>query len=133
MSDDSGSEAESAVYDTHLSGITTSEIVIHRHDMDICWHESIEICSDRGHESLPFAGTHLSDITIIEREGSDELDIIGDHIPLDHIPTSGIEALTIDELTGTSMKRECLILDRVEDLTSLCSIFEIIHIESLES
>jgi hypothetical protein len=95
--------------------------------------EGIQICWDRRYESLTLPRTHLSDIAIMESETTDQLDIVGDHIPHDLSIISEVELLIIDKLTGATVECKSFEFDLFEDFLHFSSILFIVRIESLES
>ena len=101
--------------------------------MYACWYECIEVCCDSSYESLSLSCTHFCYVFVMETQCADELYIVGDHTPRDHMPITEIELSSIYELTGTSMECKCLMLDRLEDLIDSYPIIWIIYIESLEA
>ena len=60
----------------HPVGVAAGEIVVYGDDVDALSLECIEVDRERGDERLAFAGLHLGDLAAVERDATDQLDVV---------------------------------------------------------
>src|ERR1700761_6402107 len=69
-------------------GVTTGQIVIHRHDMNPFTSECVEIGGKRGHKRLTFTRGHFRDLSLMQYRPTDKLNVIMHHVPGDRTASS---------------------------------------------
>jgi hypothetical protein len=78
--DDADGEPEEVIDRTHPVRVTLREVFVDGDDVHAFTRERIEVGGQRRHQRLAFAGTHLGDAAVVQREAADEL-----HIEVAHL------------------------------------------------
>ena len=79
MDDKTHGEAQEAVDFAHPLAVALGQIVVDGDDVHAFAGESVEVSGEGGHQSLAFAGLHLSDAALMQHDAADELHPIGTH------------------------------------------------------
>ena len=75
VDDDADGETEEAVDFAHPLGVAFGEVVVDGDDVDAAAGEGIEIAGQGGDEGFAFAGLHLGDLSGVEDDATDELNV----------------------------------------------------------
>ncbi len=78
--DDADGEPEEAIDRTHPVRVALREVFVDGDDVYAFTRERIQVGGQRRHQRLAFAGAHLGDAAIVERETADEL-----HVEVAHL------------------------------------------------
>ena len=73
-------QAEKGVQAPHPLGIAARQVVVHRHHVHTLAGECIQVDGQRGHQRLAFAGAHLGDLALVQRDAAYEL-----HVEVAHL------------------------------------------------
>ena len=91
----------------HPLGISLGEVIVDRHDVDSLARKGIEENRECCHKGLSFTGCHLGDLSLMENDTADELDIVVNHVPGDFVAAGhpmvlpdGLVVLDMDEILG---------------------------------
>ena len=80
VDDDADGEAEEAVDLAHPFGVAFGEVVVDGDDVDAVAGECVEVAGKRGDEGFAFAGLHLGDLSGVEDDAADHLDVEVPHL-----------------------------------------------------
>ena len=64
-------QTDEAVNLSHPFGVTRREIVINCDHVNTATCQGVQICGQRGHQSLPFARPHFSDLALVQNHAAD--------------------------------------------------------------
>ena len=78
--DDADGEPEEAIDRTHPVRVALGEVFVDGDDVHAFARERVQVGGERRHQRLAFAGAHLGDAAIVEREAADEL-----HVEVAHL------------------------------------------------
>src|SRR5216684_1411208 len=82
-------EAKEFVNRAHPFAIACSEVVVDGDHVDSSARESVEIDRQSGDQSFALAGGHFSNSTRMQRVAANELNVEGDHLPLNGVFANG--------------------------------------------
>ena len=89
----------------HPLGVTLGQVVVDGHHVHAFAREGVQEHRERGHEGLALARRHFRDLTLVQGDAADELDVIVDHVPGDLVAAGqpvvaedGLVALDIHEI-----------------------------------
>ena len=69
-------EAHPLVDSTHPLGVTPSEVIVHRDQVNALTTETVEIGRQGRHQGLAFAGLHFGDPAKVQRSAAHHLDVV---------------------------------------------------------
>ena len=95
-------EPEGMIDGRHPAGISTGKVIVHGHQVGAALGEGIQVKRQGGDEGLTFAGTHLSNLALVQGNRADKLGIKG--------------ALPVGTLAGFAYSCECLRQQLIEGL-----------------
>ncbi len=75
-------QAEELEHRAHPLGVTPRQIVVHRDQVSALGRQRVEVEWQRGHQRLPLTGRHLGDLALVQDDATDQLHVVGDHVPL---------------------------------------------------
>ncbi len=81
----------------HPLGVALGEVVVDGDDVDTLAGQGVEIDGQGGHEGLTLTGGHLGDFAAVEHHAADELHVVVDHVPCDHV-AAGHPLVLVDGL-----------------------------------
>ena len=88
----------------HPLGVALGEVVVDGDDVDALAGQCVEIDGEGGDEGFTLAGGHLGDFAAVEHDAADELDVVVDHVPGDHVaarhPLVLIDGLVLPVVAG---------------------------------
>ncbi len=70
----------------HPFPVAAGQVVVDRDQVDVLPGKGVEVEGHRGHQGLPLPGRHLGDLSLVEDDRPDQLDVEGDHLPEDFLP-----------------------------------------------
>ena len=84
---------------THPLRVTLSQIVVHGYDVNSIACQCVQEDRSCTNEGLTLTGSHLGNLTLMQNDTTEELDVVVDHFPL-HIVTAGCPVVVIDSLVA---------------------------------
>ena len=87
MDDHAVGQAEEIVDLPHPVGVTPSEVVVNRDDMNALAGECVQIDGQRGDQGLALPGLHFRDFTVVQHHAADELHV---EMPLSERAAAGL-------------------------------------------
>ena len=83
----------------HPLRVTLSQVVVHGNDVNTITSQGIQEDRSCTYESLTLTGSHLGNLTLVENDTTEELNVVVDHFPL-HIVATGCPVVVIDSLVA---------------------------------
>ena len=78
-------QAEEFVNRSHPFAVARRQVIIDGDDMHAAASEGVQINRQGGDEGLAFAGRHFRDLPSMEGDAANELDVKGNHFPLERM------------------------------------------------
>ena len=124
-------EAQPPVEVSHPLGVPSGQIVVDGDQLDIASGEGIEIEGHGGHQGLSLAGGHFGDLGLVEDDAAHDLDIEGNHVPLQAVARDFHEVLflllgLLETAAGVLHHGEGLAEDVVGGLAVLEAVLELL-------
>ena len=86
----------------HPLGVSFREVVVDGDHMDAFARQGIEEHRKRRHEGLAFTGGHLGDLALMQDDAADQLHVVMDHVPGDHV-AAGHPAVAPDGIVAVDV------------------------------
>ena len=84
---------------SHPLGVSLGEVVVDGDHVHSLAREGVEEHRQGGDEGLSFTGRHLGNLSLMQGDAADELYVIVDHVPGDHV-ASGFPGIGVDGLVA---------------------------------
>ena len=78
--DNAGTHAQKFVDVAHPPRVASRQIVVHGHDVHAVPVQGVQVGGQRGDQGLTLAGAHLRDMTLVQRNAADDLNVEVAHI-----------------------------------------------------
>src|SRR5262249_35350963 len=91
----------------HPLRVAPGEVVVDGDQVCATAGERVEVKRQRGDEGLAFTGRHLGDLALVQHHATDELDVVGHHIP-DELVSSHLHCGAEKPAAGLAHRGECL-------------------------
>jgi hypothetical protein len=90
-------QSEVAIDFSHPFGVAGGEVVVDRDHVDALAAEGIEVGRQGGHQRFPFPGGHFGNLSPVENNAPDELDVVGNHFPENFLAPDGDDSFFVGE------------------------------------
>jgi len=107
MKDGSNGHTKCLVEHPHPECIALCQVVVNGHNMHSFAKKRIEVYRHCADERLSFSRLHLSDVSLMEDDSTENLHIVRNHVPNEFLFPQ-IHGLPLNEFTGANNQSKCL-------------------------